>query len=130
MESLCVPRGLRPTRCQSLVATGQLDEAEQRLETTLAAACWADMPHSEGMALKVRGQLHAARGDQDAARQDFGAAIAIFEELGSQLELGGTSVVVRAACHGVARRAKPDPARTSGGWVASVPVPDGRRPLL
>jgi tetratricopeptide (TPR) repeat protein len=87
------PVWMSPTRCQSLIATGKLDEAEQRLETTLESACAADMPHWEATALKVRGQLHAARGDKDAARQDFGAAIEIFEELGSRLELGRTLVL-------------------------------------
>jgi hypothetical protein len=33
----------------ALIATGQLDEAEQRLETTLEAARRADMPHWEAM---------------------------------------------------------------------------------
>ena len=87
------PVWMNPTRCQSLVATGKLDEAEQRLETTLEATRNAGMPHWEGMALKVRGQLHIARGDEEAARRDFGAAIAIFEELGSRLELGRTLVL-------------------------------------
>jgi hypothetical protein len=39
------------------------------------------------MALKVRGQLHASRGDEDAASKDFDAAIEIFEKLESRLEL-------------------------------------------
>ena len=41
---------MSPIRCQSLIATVQRKEAEQRLETTLEAACTADMPHWEGMA--------------------------------------------------------------------------------
>jgi tetratricopeptide (TPR) repeat protein len=87
------PVWMAPTRCQSLVATSQLDEAEQRLETTLEASRRADMPHWEGMALKVRGQLHAARCDEEAARKDFDSAIEIFEELESRLELGRTLVL-------------------------------------
>jgi tetratricopeptide (TPR) repeat protein len=87
------PVWMNPTRCQSLVATGKLDEAEQRLETTLEATRNAGMPHWEGMALKVRGQLNAARGDKDAARRDLEAAIEIFEDLGSRLELGRTLVL-------------------------------------
>ncbi len=82
-----------PITCQSLVATGHLDEAGQRLETTLENSQKAGMPHWEAMALKARGQLHIARGDEVAARQDFGAAIAIFEDLGSRLELGRTLVL-------------------------------------
>jgi tetratricopeptide (TPR) repeat protein len=97
------PVWMKPTRCQSLVATGQLDEAEQRLETTLESARKADMPHWEGMALKVRGQLHKTRGDEEAAREDLDAAIEIFERLESRLELaralvsrGGEGDLVRA----------------------------------
>ena len=36
----------------------------------------------------MRGQLYKARGDEEAARKDFDAAIEIFEELGSRIELG------------------------------------------
>ena len=87
------PVWMNPTRCQSLIATGQLDEAEQRLETTLEAARRADMPHWVGVALQVRGRLHIARGDQLEALKDLDAATAIFEELGSRLELARTLVV-------------------------------------
>jgi len=82
-----------PTTCQALIATGKLDEAEQRLQATLGATRKSDMPHWEAMALKVRGQLHAARDDEEVARADLDAAIAIFEELGSRLELGRTLVL-------------------------------------
>jgi hypothetical protein len=75
---------------------------EQRLETTLEAARKADMPHWEGMALKVRGQLHVARGDEEAARKDLDQAIEIFEELGSWIELGRT-LVLRGGDNDLAR---------------------------
>jgi hypothetical protein len=39
------------------------------------------------LTLKARAQLHAARGDQEAARNDLDAAIEIFEMLESRLEL-------------------------------------------
>ena len=39
------------------------------------------------------GQLHAVLGDEEAAHNDFDAAIAIFEELGSRLELARTLVL-------------------------------------
>jgi len=87
------PVWMSPTRCQSLIATGRLDEAEQRLETTLESARKADMPHWEAMALSARGQLHAARGDHLGARKDFDAAIEIFERLESRIELGRTLVL-------------------------------------
>ena len=41
----------------------------------------------------MRGQPHKARGDEDAARKDFDAAIEIFEELGSRIELGRSLVL-------------------------------------
>ena len=87
------PIWMSPITCLSLVVTGRFDEAEQRLETTLEATRRAGMPHWEGMALKVRGQLNETRGDSPTARVDFDAAIAIFEELGSRLELGRTLVL-------------------------------------
>jgi hypothetical protein len=78
---------------QALIAAGQLDEAEQRLETTLESTRRFDMPHWEAMALKARGQLHAARGDEEAARKDLDAAIEIFERLESRLELARALVL-------------------------------------
>jgi hypothetical protein len=51
------------------------------------------MPHFEGMALKVRAQLDHARGDTDAASADLDAAIAIFEEYESRIELARTLVL-------------------------------------
>jgi len=77
-----------PTRYTSLITTAQLDEAQQRLEETLEAARKSDMPHWEAMCLKVRGQLHSARYDEEAARKDLDAAIEIFESFESRLELG------------------------------------------
>jgi hypothetical protein len=79
---------LSPTTCQALIASGQLDKAEQRLETTLEATRTSDMPHWEAMALKARGQLRAARGGDEASRNDLELAIEIFERLESRLELG------------------------------------------
>ena len=51
------------------------------------------MPHWEGMCLKARSQLHAARGNKDVARKDLDAAIEIFERLESRLELGRAFVL-------------------------------------
>jgi hypothetical protein len=96
------PIWLSPITCRALVATGKLDEAEQRLETTLEANRKSDMPHWEAMALKARGMLHAARGDEEAARKDLDAAIEIFERLESRLELA-RSLVVRHKDEDVAR---------------------------
>lgn len=75
------------------VADGIGSEGEARLETTLEAARKADMPHWEGMCLNARSQLHAARGDEKAARKDLDAALEIFEKLESRLEAGRAPVV-------------------------------------
>jgi tetratricopeptide (TPR) repeat protein len=87
------PIWMSPTIIASLVATGKLDEADRRLRTILEATRKAGMPHWEGMALKVRGLLNRALADHRAASTDFDAAIVIFEELGSRLELGRTLVL-------------------------------------
>ena len=79
--------------CQALVATGRLEEAETRLRATLEATRRAQMPHWEGVALKVRGLLNRARADHEAATADFDGAIVIFEKLGSRLELARTLVL-------------------------------------
>jgi len=76
--------------CQSLIEVGRLEDAERRNGHILEATRRAGMPHFEGLALKVRGLLHAARGDAATARADFDAAVAIFKELGSRIELGRT----------------------------------------
>ena len=60
------------------------------------------MPHWEAVWLKVRGQLHAARGDDEAARKDLDAAIEIFERLERRLELG-KALVLRGADGDLAR---------------------------
>ncbi|MCW8985333.1 MAG: hypothetical protein OQK55_08320, partial [Thermoanaerobaculales bacterium] len=82
------PNWWGPLASESLIATGRLEEAERRLATTLEVTRKADMPHWEAMALKARALLHAARGDEEAARTDLDAAIEIFERLESRLELG------------------------------------------
>jgi tetratricopeptide (TPR) repeat protein len=96
------PIWLGPIACQALIATGKLDEAEQRLETTLESTRRFDMPHWEAMALKARGQLHVARGDEEAARKDLDTAIEIFEKLESRIELGRT-LILRGEDHDIAR---------------------------
>jgi hypothetical protein len=45
------------------------------------------------MALEVRGQLHAARGNEEAVQKDLDKAIEIFERLESRLELARALVV-------------------------------------
>ncbi len=86
------PVWLSAVLCESLIARGELAEAEERNERTLAAAREAGMSHFEGLALRVRGLLHAASGDSEAARAELDAAAAVLEGLGSRIELGRTLV--------------------------------------
>jgi tetratricopeptide (TPR) repeat protein len=87
------PVWMYPTRSQSLVATGRLDEAARILEANLKASRRADMPHWEAMTLKARGVLQAASGDLAAAGRNYDAAISIFDELESRVEFGRTLVL-------------------------------------
>jgi len=43
--------------------------------------------------LEARGQLHAARGDEEAAREDLDTAIEIVEDLGGPPGAGGKALV-------------------------------------
>ena len=95
-DEAVLPIWMSPIICLSLIAAGKLDETDQRLQTVLDATRKAGMSHWEGMALKVRGQLHQLRGNGERASTDFDAAIAIFEDLGSRIELGRT-LVLRAS---------------------------------
>jgi tetratricopeptide (TPR) repeat protein len=87
------PVWLNAVICESLIALDRLGEAEERNSRTLERARTAGMPHFEGLALRVRGRLHAARGDAVAARADLDAAEVLFEELESRIELARTLVL-------------------------------------
>lgn len=79
-----------PIACRSLVAVGDLEEAEAMIRRSLDASRRGDMPHWEALTIRARAQLHSARGDSAAAHRDFDEAVAIFERSGSLLELGRT----------------------------------------
>jgi tetratricopeptide (TPR) repeat protein len=87
------PVWLSAVICESLIAEGRLDEADARNRHTFEMVRGAGMPHFEGLALRVRARLHAARGDGAAARRDLDAAVAFLENLGSRIELGRTLVL-------------------------------------
>ena len=65
-------------RQEWLVATDALEQA-------IALCARMPYPYAEAKAQYVYGQLHVARGDPAAARQRFGAALAICERLGERL---------------------------------------------
>jgi hypothetical protein len=60
-------------------------EAEAALEETLALCRTLPCPYAEAKALAVYGQLHAARGEPERARERYMAARAICEQLGERL---------------------------------------------
>jgi tetratricopeptide (TPR) repeat protein len=67
---------------------GRLADAEQQVGDYLTLARDTGGLQYEGIALRVQGQIYAARQRRDEAGQVFDMAIARFEELGSRLELG------------------------------------------
>ena len=77
-----------------------------------------------------RGQLRAARGDEEAVRKDFHTAIEIFEKLESRLELG-RALVVRGGVEDI-RKARElfEACGVVGDWVGYIPPLQGRRSLL
>jgi tetratricopeptide (TPR) repeat protein len=79
--------------CDSLIAVGRLDEAEERIRNNLEVTRAAGMPHWEAATLRSRGLLHLARGATESARDDFEATVTIFDDLGSRIELGRTLVL-------------------------------------
>jgi len=76
--------------CEALIHTGRHDEAEVKINGTLEATRTARMPHFEGLALRERGRLAAARGGVESARTDLDAAVDILDQFGSRIELGRT----------------------------------------
>jgi transcriptional regulator with XRE-family HTH domain/tetratricopeptide (TPR) repeat protein len=60
-------------------------EAEAALEETLALCRALPCPYAEAKALAVHGQLHAAKGEPERARERYMAARAICEQLGERL---------------------------------------------
>jgi tetratricopeptide (TPR) repeat protein len=59
--------------------------AERALDETLALCRALPYPYAEAKALYVAGHLHAAKGDPDAARARYEAALAILHRLGERL---------------------------------------------
>src|SRR5207249_5420857 len=68
-------------RVQALVGIGQerWDEAAGSLQEALTLAQRMPYPYAEGRLLSVYGLLSAHRGEQEAARERLGAALAIFQ---------------------------------------------------
>lgn len=71
-------------RVQALVATrqGQWHEAAAALEESIGLCRAMPYPYAEAKALHVYGQLHAAKGEPEQAREKYHAALAICERLG------------------------------------------------
>jgi tetratricopeptide (TPR) repeat protein len=67
---------------------GELEKAERIIVDNLALTREAGSAHFEAEVLRVQGQICSAQGLRQRARELFEQAIAIFERLGSRLELG------------------------------------------
>ena len=67
---------------------GKLNEAESLANKAREVAEFARAPHYLALALRVLGQIHAARQRYDDAALVFGEAVTGFEKTGSRLELG------------------------------------------
>jgi tetratricopeptide (TPR) repeat protein len=73
---------------EALLGMGRLDLAAHVISENLLQARRARSRHWEATALRVQGQIFAAQGQGDDAANVFDRAVAMLEELGSQLELG------------------------------------------
>ncbi len=73
---------------EALCNTGRLDQAAIAISDNLRLARDAQSRHWEGIALRVQGQIFTAQQDCEGAKSAFDAATALFEELGSRVELG------------------------------------------
>jgi tetratricopeptide (TPR) repeat protein len=74
-------------RIQALVAmrTERWQEAEAALEEALAVSRGIPYPYAEAKALYVYGQLHAARGAPERARECYAQALGILARVGERL---------------------------------------------
>lgn len=77
---------------------GHWEEARIALEETLALA--TPFPYAMGKALAVYGDVHAARGEADDARERYGAALAILGRLGERLYAEPTARALNALHRG------------------------------
>jgi tetratricopeptide (TPR) repeat protein len=75
---------------QIYLGAGLLQEAEASLAELLTLTAAAQTAHYEGVGMRMQGQLFAAQKNWAEAQGAFGQAVARFESLGSQLELGHT----------------------------------------
>lgn len=87
-ENRWEPMMFHPEFAEALLGAGRPDEAAELISTNLGETREARARHWEGIALRVQGQILAHYGRWDEAEAVFDAAIALFEELGSKLELG------------------------------------------
>jgi tetratricopeptide (TPR) repeat protein len=83
VEALRVQALLLSRREQWMAAAHALDEA-------LALARRLPYPYGEARVLQVYGQLHAGRGEQEAAREQLEAALAIVRRLGARKDVERT----------------------------------------
>lgn len=87
-ENRWEPLMLGANYAEALVGAGRIDQADNVISDNLLHAREALSRHMEGLALRVQGQVLSECKRWDEAENVYGQGIAIFEQLGSRLELG------------------------------------------
>jgi predicted ATPase/DNA-binding XRE family transcriptional regulator len=102
-------------RVQALLRTrqGRWDEAQTVLDAALVGYRAMPSPYGEAKALYVYGQLHAAQGEPERARERYAAALAILNRLGERLYAEHVERALAQVAHPAsAPRRAPLPAHT------------------
>ena len=116
---------------ESLLALGQIESAEQRLDSVAGRVEPGNMSGTWGEFLRMRGRLHAAAGRATEAYHDFGQSVSVFDLLGegyqsglSYLELG--RLAAAAGARSRATRYLTDAARIFEALGAEPDLADAR----
>ena len=73
---------------EALLALGQIESAEQRLDSVARRVEPGTMSGTWGEFLRLRGRLHAAAGRATEAYHDFGQSVSVFDLLGERYQAG------------------------------------------
>jgi hydrogenase-4 transcriptional activator len=116
---------------ESLLALGQIESAEERLDSVAGRVEPGNMSGTWGEFLRMRGRLHAAAGRATEAYHDFGQSVSVFDLVGegyqsglSYLELG--RLAAAAGARSRATRYLTDAARIFEALGAEPDLADAR----
>ena len=73
---------------EALLASGRVEEAQERLETVATRIHPMGMSGTWGEFLRLRGRLHASSGRSTEAYHDFGQSVSVFDLLGERYQAG------------------------------------------